>query len=138
MGCFGSRIDYVDIKSIENKNYINKKYYNTITYYDNSEQHVILNEKEEKRLQSRFKYHKMYREISQIKYNNIKEIANFQIINNDNKNDEIENYSFLINYKDELMMTKLKLNKFQLKFFLRMLKINKVKCNVDLLEKAIV
>lgn len=138
MGCFGSRIDYVNIKSIENKNHINNKYYNLIKYYDGLEQHVILNQKEEEKLQSRFKYHKMYREISQIKYNNIKEIANFQIINKDNTDNEIENYSFLINYKDELMMTKLKLNKFQLKFFLRMLKINKVKCNVDLLKKAIV
>jgi hypothetical protein len=137
MGCTSSRIEYVNIESIKNTKIENNKYYNIIIYFNGLEQHVILNEKEEKKLQTRFKYHKMYREISQLKYYDIKEITNFEIIDKDNKNNEEYNYSFIINYKDELMMTKIKLNKFQLKFFLSMLKINKVKCNVDKLKEYV-
>ena len=137
MGCFGSKIDYVNIKSIENINIENKKYYNTLTYYDSSKQHVILNEKEEKKLQSRFKYHKMYHSILKIKYTEIKEITNFEILDKENTDNEIENYILLIHYKDDLMMTKIKLNKYQLRFFLSMMKIHKVKCNVDKLKEYV-
>ncbi len=126
----GSKIKYIDIKTIENTKIENKKYYNVIKYYNGLELNVILTEKQEKKLQQRFKYHKMYLTISKIKYIDIKEITKFEIINKDNTDNEKENYTFFINYKDDLMVTKIKLNKYQLKFFLSLLKIHKVKCNV--------
>jgi hypothetical protein len=138
MGCFGSKIDYVNIKSIENIKIENNKYYNTITYYDTSEQDVILNEKQEKKLQQRFKYHKMYLTISKIKYIDIKEITKFEILDKENTDNEKNNYKFLINYNDDLMMSKIYINKYQLRFFLSMMKIHKVKCNVDFIKQALI
>ena len=138
MGSTSSKIEYVNIKSIENIKIENKKYYNVIKYQNSSEINVILTEKQEKKLQNRFRYHKMYREISKLKFSDIKEITNFEILDKNNTDNEKNNYIFLIHYNNDLMMSKVNINKIQLKFFLSMIKINKVKCNVDLLEKAIV
>ena len=89
-------------------------------------------------LHGRFKYHKMYQEITKINYCDIKKISNFNIIDKDNKDNEKDNYTFIIQYKDELMMTKINLNKYQLKFFLSLLKIHKVKCNVDFIKNVLI
>jgi hypothetical protein len=137
MGSSSSKIEYVNIKSIENIKTENKKYYNLIKYQNGSEINVILTEKQENKLQQRFKYHKMYREISKMKYTDIKEIASFEILDKENTDNEKINYKFLINYNDNVMMTKVNINKIQLKFFLSMIKINKVKCNVDKLKESI-
>ncbi len=137
MGCTSSKIKYVDIKSIENIKIENNKYYNVIKYQNGSEINVILSEEKEEKLQHRFKYHKMYREISKIKFTDIKEITNFEILDKKNTDNEKNNYKFLINYNDDLMMSKIYINKIQLKFFLSMIKINKVKCNVNELKEYI-
>jgi hypothetical protein len=137
MGITSSKIKYINIKSIENTKIENKKYYNVIKYYDGSEINVILTEKQETKLQNRFKYHKMYLIISKFKYIDIKEITNFEIIDKENTDNEKINYKFLINYNDDLMMAKVSINKIQLKLFLSMIKINKVKCNVNELKQAL-
>jgi len=137
MGITSSKIKYINIKSIENTKIENKKYYNVIKYYDGSEINVILTEKRETKLQNRFKYHKMYLIISKFKYIDIKEITNFEIIDKENTDNEKINYKFLINYNDDLMMAKVSINKIQLKLFLSMIKINKVKCNVNELKQAL-
>jgi hypothetical protein len=137
MGSTSSKIKYINIKSIENTKIENKKYYNVIKYYDGSEINVILTEKQETKLQNRFKYHKMYLIISKFKYIDIKEITNFEIIDKENTDNEKINYKFLINYNDDLMMAKVSINKIQLKLFLSMIKIHKVKCNVDILKQAL-
>ena len=137
MGSTSSKIEYVNIKSIENIKIENKKYYNVIKYQNSSEINVILTEKQEKKLQNRFRYHKMYREISKLKFSDIKEITDFEIFDKENTDNEKNNYIFLIHYNNDLMMSKVNINKIQLKFFLSMIKINKVKCNVDKLKECI-
>jgi hypothetical protein len=137
MGSTSSKIEYVNIKSIENTKIENKLYYNIIKYNNDSKINVILTEKQERKLQNRFRYHKMYREISKLKYTDIKDISNFEILDKENTDAEKINYKFMINYNDELMMTKLNVNKIQLKFFLSLLKINKVKCDVNKLKEVL-
>ena len=137
MGCSSSKIKYVDIKYIENIKIENKKYYNVIKYLNGSEINVILIEKQEKKLQARFKYHKMYRMILKLKFTDIKEITNFEILDKENTDNEKNNYIFLIHYNDELLLAKVSMNKIQLKFFLSMIKIHKVKCNVNELKQAL-
>ena len=137
MGSTSSKIEYVNVKSIENIKIENKLYYNVIKYNNGSEINVILTEKQEKKLQNRFRYHKMYREISKLKFTDIKEITNFEILDKENTDNEKINYIFLIHYNDELLLAKVSINKIQLKFFLSMIKIHKVKCNVDKLKECI-
>lgn len=137
MGSTSSKIEYVNIKSIENTKIENKLYYNIIKYNNDSKINVILTEKQERKLQNRFRYHKMYREISKLKYTDIKDISSFEILDKENTDAEKINYKFMINYNDELMMTKLNVNKLQLKFFLSLLKINKVKCDVNKLKEVL-
>ena len=137
MGCTSSRIKYVDIKSIENRKIENKKYYNIIKYNNGSEINVILTEKQEKKLQARFKYHKMYHMILKLKFTDITEITNFEILDKENTDIEKNNYIFLMHYKDDLLLAKVSMNKIQLKFFLSMIKIHKVKCNVDKLKEVL-
>jgi len=137
MGCFGSKIEYINIETIENVNHFNNKYYVIVKYYDNNEKHLVLSAEKYKKLQSRVKYHKMYYSLVKIKYDNINKITNFQIINKENKDDENINYTFIINYNDDIPASYLKLNKFQLKFFLSMIKINKVKYDVDFIENSL-
>ncbi len=137
MGSTSSKIEYVNIKSIENIKIENKLYYNVIKYNNDFKINVILTEKQEKKLQNRFRYHKMYREISKLKFTDIKEITNFEILDKENTDNEKINYIFLIHYNDELLLAKVSINKIQLKFFLSMIKIHKVKCNVDKLKECI-
>ncbi len=137
MGSTSSKIEYVNIKSIENIKIENKLYYNVIKYNNGSEINVILTEKQEKKLQARVKYHKMYRMISKLKFTDIKEITNVEILDKENNDNEKINYIFLIHYNDELLLAKVNINKIQLKFFLSMIKIHKVKCNVDKLKECI-
>jgi hypothetical protein len=131
MGSSSSNIKYLNIKSIENKQYLNNNYHNHIKYHDGSTQDVILTEKQEKKLQKRFLVNQMYYELSTIKYCDIMTITKFKIIDKNNKDDEFKNYPIIISYTDDIMTTYMKLNKFQLKFFLSMMKKNKVKCTVE-------